>query len=294
MKPAAFDYEAPRELDEALALLARHGDEATVLAGGQSLMPLLNFRLARPGVIVDVNGVAGLDGIERRDGGLLVGALVRQARAERAPEIASAWPLVPAVLRWVGHPQIRNRGTVGGSVAHADPAAELPAVLAALAGRVHLTSAARGTRSVGWQEFFVGPLTTAREPDELLVALEAPAQPPGSVFAFQEFARRHGDFALGGAAVVLEHAADGSVARASIALLAAGPVPLRAHAAERALEGHVVGEETARAAAAEAVRDISPSGDIHGSGEYRRGLIETLVRRTLLEAAARADGKEPA
>lgn len=291
MKPAPFAYEAPRSLAEALDLLARHGDAATVLAGGQSLVPLLNFRLARPDLIVDVNGLAELAYARCEDGVVRVGALTRQAEAERSPVVRSGWPLAVAALHHVAHAQIRNRGTFGGSIAHADPAAELPAVLAALDARVHLRSA-RGVRVLGWEEFFLGPLTTAREPDELLVEVEARAQAPGAGYAFVEFARRHGDFALGGAAVVVESEA-GLVRRAAIALLAAGPTPLRARAAEQALAGHELTGETARAAAAEAVRDLHPTGDLHGSGAYRRGLVETLVRRALLEAAGRA-GKEAA
>jgi CO/xanthine dehydrogenase FAD-binding subunit len=264
VKPAPFEYEAPRSVDAALAVL---GDDAKALAGGQSLVPLLNFRLARPARIVDLNGIAELAYLRRAGGVLHIGALTRQATLERSGLVARGWPLIAQAVRHVGHPAIRSRGTVGGSVAHADPAAELPVALAALDARFRLRSV-RGERTLGWRELFRGALTTAIEVDELLVEIEVPAPPPGARAAFAEHARTHGDFAIAGAAVVRagrEHAA--------IALLGAGPAPVRAPDAERAL---LAGASAAEAAAlAAAGLDDGP----------RRALVAELVRTAVEEAA---------
>ena len=202
MKPPRFDYERPEGLDEALAVLAARGDEAKVLAGGQSLVPLLNFRLARPDRLVDLNEISELAYVRAGNGALRIGAMTRQAELERSDAAAAGWPLLAEAVRLVGHPQIRNRGTVGGSVAHADPAAELPAALAALAPRSTCVRPA-GARSLRFDELVVTHLTTSLEPDEVLVEIEVPALPPRTGAAFVEFARRHGDFALAGAAVVV-------------------------------------------------------------------------------------------
>lgn len=284
MKPPAFEYEAPLEVEPALALLAEHGPDAKVLAGGQSLVPLLNFRLARPALLVDVNGLEELSYVRRERGVLRIGALTRHAHAERSPLVRERWPLVAEALRWVGHPQIRNRGTVGGSVAHADPSAELPVAFAALDARFHVRST-RGARVLGAEQMFISQLESGLEPDELLYEIELDPPASGAGWAFEEYARRNGDFALGGAAVLLETDEAGVCARAAIALLGAASTPLRARAAERALTGVKPDAETVRAAAAEAVRDIEPTGDMHGSADYRRGLIETLTERALRRAA---------
>ena len=284
MKPPPFEYHDPRSLDEALALLAEHGEDAKVLAGGQSLVPLLNFRLARPDRLVDINGVGGLDGLRVDGGELRLGALVRHSALERSADAAEAVPLLRDAVQLVGHVQIRNRGTVGGSVVHADPAAELPVALTALGARFRVRSA-RGEREIDVQHLFVTHLTTSIEPDELLTEIVVPLPPPRTRSAFVEFARRHGDFALGGAAVLLTTDDGGRVTEASIALLAAAPTPLRAPRAERALAGRLPDEDAAREAAALAVAEIEPTGDIHGSTEYRRGLIEAMVRRAIIAAA---------
>ena len=233
MKPPPFEYQAPASVEEALGLL---GPDSAVLAGGQSLVPLLNLRLARPELVVDLNGVAELDYIRADDGVLRIGAMTRQAALERSELVRERWPLLHKAVRFVGHAQIRTRGTVGGSVAHADPAAELPVALAALGARFLLRSP-RGKRVLGTGELFVGPLSTSREPDELLVEIEVPEQPAGAGAGFSEHARTHGDFATAGAAAVV---VPGS--HAGIALLGAGPVPARAEAAEEALVGWCVGE----------------------------------------------------
>ena len=216
MKPAPFDYVAPTNLEDALGLV---GEEAKALAGGQSLVPLLNFRLARPRLLVDLNKVAGLGAIRRSGGSLFIGALVRQAAVERSRLIAETWPLLTRAIRFVGHPQTRTRGTVGGSVVHADPAAELPCVLATLGARYHLRSR-RGSRTLTSDELFVGALQTSLEPDELLVEIEVPAPPLGARSAFVEYARTHGDFALAGVALLA------SEEETRIGLLGVAPTPV--------------------------------------------------------------------
>ena len=265
MKPAPFDYRAPGSVDEALGLL---GLESTVLAGGQSLLPLLNLRLARPELVVDINGLAELDYVRDEEGRLRIGAMTRQVALERSELVRGRWPLLHKAVRLVGHTQIRSRGTVGGSVAHADPAAELPAALIALDARFELRSA-KGARSVAASDFFLGALYTVREPDELLVEIEVPAQPEGAGTGFAEHARTHGDFATAGAAAMV---APGGHVR--IALLGAGPVPARAEEAERALAGGADAPEAA-AVAAQDVQD-----------DHRRALCGELARRAIEEAAA--------
>jgi CO/xanthine dehydrogenase FAD-binding subunit len=289
LKPPPFDYHAPATVDEALGLLAEHGDAAKPLAGGQSLVPLLNFRLARPDHLVDLNGLRGLVGIRRVAGALRIGAMTRHADLEASQIVREHWPLLTEALSFVAHAQIRNRGTAGGSVAHADAAAELPVALLALDAVVRARSV-RGAREIRVRDLFVTHLTTTLEPDELLVEIEVPPQPPRTGHAFTEFARRHGDFALGGAAAVVTLAEDGACERAAVALLGAGPTPLSAPEAAAALTGRAIDDALAAAAAAGAVRDIAPTGDIHGSAEYRRDLIEVLVRRAIVTAAGRARG----
>jgi CO/xanthine dehydrogenase FAD-binding subunit len=265
VKPAPFEYRAPASVEEALPLL---GLDSAVLAGGQSLVPLLNLRLARPEVVVDVNGLAELDYVRADDGPLRIGAMSRQVALERSELVRRGWPLLHKAVRLVGHRQIRSRGTVGGSVAHADPAAELPAALLALRASLHLRSA-RGSRRVPAEEFFLGPLHTVREPDELLVEIEVPEQPDGAAGGFAEYARTHGDFATAGAAAVV-----GPGGHAGVALLGAGPVPVRAEAAERALAD----DAEAREAAELAARDVE--------GDHRRALCTELARRAIEEAMA--------
>jgi carbon-monoxide dehydrogenase medium subunit/6-hydroxypseudooxynicotine dehydrogenase subunit alpha len=293
MKPPPFEYNAPASVDEALALLAEHGAEAKVLAGGQSLVPLLNFRLARPARLVDVNNLGELSGLRRTGGDLYIGAMTRQSMLERSETVAAHWPLLRQAIDFVAHAQIRNRGTVGGSLAHADPAAELPVALAALDGSVVVRSL-RGERVIRWDELFVTHMTTSLEPDELLVEVRIPALPERTGAAFAEYARRHGDFALGGAAVTVTADAAGVCERAAIALLAAAPTPLRAAAAEQVLTGRRIDADAAREAAAEAVRDLKPTGDIHGSSGYRQRLIESMVRRAVTAAAEHASTQKVA
>jgi CO/xanthine dehydrogenase FAD-binding subunit len=287
MKPALFEYDDPVTVDEALDLLARYGDDCKVLAGGQSLVPLMNFRLARPSRLIDLNRIDELAHITPKEGRTVIGAMTRHTQLEHSPEVAARCPLLTQAVGWVGHSQIRNRGTVGGSAAHADPAAELPAAFAALDASF-LVRSSRGDRVVGWKEFFISEFTTTLKADELLVAIDAPVTPPGVGTAFVEFARRHGDFALGGAAVTLSVDEAGRCSNVSIALLAAGPAPVRPTAAEQLLLGVALDEKTIRAAAAAAVEGLRPTSDIHGSREYRLGLLQVMTERALTQAAQHA------
>jgi CO/xanthine dehydrogenase FAD-binding subunit len=266
VKPAPFAYEAPTSVDGAIATL--QDETARPLAGGQSLIPMMNFRLAFPERLVDLNPLAELAGISEVDGGLRIGAMTRQAELERSAFVAGGWPLLTGVMAHVGHPATRSRGTVGGSVAHADPAAELPVALTALEARFHLRGAA-GDRTLAAADFFAGALTTTLAPGELLVAVEVPAPPPGARMGFAEHARTHGDFAIAGAAVVI---APGG--HASVVLLGAGPVPHRAPAVEQALRDGATATEAADRAA-DAVADADA---------YRRALLRTLTRRALTQA----------
>jgi CO/xanthine dehydrogenase FAD-binding subunit len=290
MKPPPFSYERASDLEEVLGFLVRHGGDGKILAGGQSLVPLLNLRLARPSALIDLNGVRGLDYIRVKDRTLRLGALVRQASLETSPLLSDHVPLLVEAIRHVGHAQIRNRGTVGGSVAHADPAAELPACLVALGATFHVRSP-RGGRAVAWADFFRGRLTTALAEDEILIEVEVPLPPRESGHAFLEFARRRGDFALGGASAVVCLDGDGLCTSAAIGMLAAGDIPVRAHSAEAMLLGGSVDEARVGDVADEAVRDISPAPDVHGSTEFRRRVSRELVRRALLLASVRASAR---
>jgi carbon-monoxide dehydrogenase medium subunit len=287
MKPAAFEYHRPDSVEGALALLAEHGYDAKLLAGGQSLVPAMNFRLAQPAVLVDLNRIPGLDAIAESEGGVRIGAMVRQRTAERSPVIAARAPLIAETLPWVAHAQIRNRGTVGGSVAHADPAAELPAVMLALDARLHLRGPG-GARVVRAEDFFTGLFATALEPEEMLVEVEIPAAERGTGFAFEEISRRHGDFALAGVTAAVRVDAEGRCVSARIALLSVGEGPVLAAGAAAALQGHAPSADAIRAAASVASSEIDPPGDIHASSAYRRELVNVLLRRVLPRAFQRA------
>lgn len=287
MKPAPFRYLAPRSVDEAVALLGQHAGEARVLAGGQSLVPLMNMRLATPAALVDINRLAELSYVRPWDGGIAIGALTRDSALEASAEAAARLPMLVEASRLVGHSAIRNRSTVGGSIAHADPAAELPAALFALDAQIVARGPA-GERTISATDFFQGYLQTALAPDELLVELRVPGLPAGAGSTFIEFARREGDYAIAGVAAAVALAADGTIADARLALCAVGPTALRATAAEALLRGRRPGPD-AWAAAAEAVQAAitDPPADLHGSADYRRHLAGVLTRRALIAAAAR-------
>jgi aerobic carbon-monoxide dehydrogenase medium subunit len=288
MKPAAFDYQAPADLGEVLELLAESGDDAKLLAGGQSLVPAMNFRLARPSLLIDLNGVPDLSYLHEENGELLIGAMTRQRQVERSPLVASRLPLLHETMPWIAHPQIRNRGTFGGSLAHADPAAELPSVVLALGGRFHLQSRA-GDRWVDAEDFSQGLFETARQADEILLEVAIPYQLPGSGWAFEEMARRVGDFAMVGVGVVLELGAGGAIEKARIGLVSVADRPILAPRAAAMLIGEKPSDPLFRAAAATcAQEEIDPTDDLHATIDYRRHLTAVLVRRALERAAARA------
>jgi len=280
MKPAPFTYVRADSVEHAMETLRAHGDEAKILAGGQSLLPALNMRLVRPSVLVDLNFATGLDDVTEEDGSLRVGALVRQAAAQRSELVRAGCPLLAQSLPLVGHVVTRNRGTVCGSIAHADAAAELPLALVALGGEV-VTS----RRTIPASEFFVTHFTTALEPDELVIATDWPRQGPGRGGALEEFAVRHGDFALASAACVL-HVEEGRVAEARLALGSVTDRPELVDAS--ALVGQTVDDQAARSVAAAVAASIDPPPNLHGSPEYRRRLIEVLVRRAVARAWAAA------
>lgn len=286
MKPSPFAYSAPTTLDEALAMLAQAGDDAKVLAGGQSLLPILNMRLAAPAHLVDINRVEGLDFVRVEDGGVRVGACARHSRVERDEAAYGVLPLLRQALRLVAHPVIRNRGTTVGSLAHADPCGEMTAVLAVLDGTVEVARAG-STRTVAAGDFFVGPLESAVQPGELAVSAYFPALPPRTGTAFVEVARRHGDYAVCGLAAVVTLDDAGLVERARAAYISVAPTPLVLDLTE-AVRGRSVAAADWAAAADLAVGQVDPEPDIHASADYRRHLAGVLTRRGLLEAAGRA------
>jgi carbon-monoxide dehydrogenase medium subunit len=289
MKPPPFEYHLVGSVGEALALLTDHGDEAKVLAGGQSLVPLLALRLARPAHLVDINGVSELATVSD-GGGLTVGALVRHRVAERSLRVRAANPLLADALGLIGHVAIRNRGTIGGSIAHADPAAELPTVLVALDGEVEATSR-RGSRWVSASELFRGFLTTSLAPDELLTGVRFPAWAAGTGWSFREFSRRSGDFAIAGVAATVRLDGAGTIAEARIAVSGVAATPVRARNAEAVLAGQVPSDELWAAASQEAAAGLAPPSDIHGSAAYRRHLAAALTRQAVREAHERAEAR---
>lgn len=285
MKPAPFCYHAPESLENAVALLAEHGDEAKPLAGGQSLVPMLSLRLASFEHLVDLNGVASLSSIARTNGSLRIGAMVRQATAEHSPEVAGAVPLLSRALPLIGHFQIRNRGTIGGSIAHGDPASELPAVALALRATVEAEGPS-GTRRIASEDFFVSTWETALRDGEILAAVEFPVWSGTCGFAIEEVARRHGDFALVGVACGVEVNGP-SVVRAGIAMFGVGPTAIRVAAAEHALIAGGTGADLTEIGRI-AANDLTPPDDVHASSAYRKQVAAVVVRRALSRAIAEA------
>ncbi len=287
MKPPSFEYVAPHSLDEAIASLAEYGDTAKVLAGGQSLVPLLNMRLAGPDVLIDVNNVRELGGLSTWNGGISIGALVRQSALEHADIARQRAPLLVEATALVGHPAIRHRGTVGGSLAHADPAAELPAAMLALEAQL-VVRGARAQRSMSADEFFLGNLTTALGPDELLTEIRVPGVPARTGSAFLEMSRRVGDFAVCGVAALVSLNDSGRVDRVRVALCGVGSGPTRARQVEQALKGELPSGPALEQAAQRVRDEIDPASDVHGSAAYRSKLAVTMTRRAIELAAQRA------
>ena len=288
MKPAQFEYHVPATVDEAIALLKQYGGEAKVLAGGQSLVALMNFRLSRPAALIDLNRIDALAYIKEENGWLRLGAMTRQRTIERSDLVRARIPLLTEATGLVGHLPIRTRGTIGGSVAHADPSAEYPAVVSALEGEL-VVRGPGGERRVRPEEFFVTYLTTSLAPDEILTEVRLPVQPPGSGWRFEEFSRRHGDFAIVGIAALVV-AEGGRCKKARLATAGAGPIPIRLRAAEEILERDGLDEQTFQAAGARAAELVNPDGDIHASADYRRHLTKVLTVRALRKALGRMGG----
>jgi CO/xanthine dehydrogenase FAD-binding subunit len=287
VKPPPFEYVAPATVPQALEALRDYGEDGKVLAGGQSLVPLLNMRLAQPSVLIDVNGLADLSHIQPRSlddrEGISFGAVTRQRTVEDDSLTRERLPLLAEAIGWVGHPQIRNRGTIGGSLAHADPAAELPLVVTALEGIIGALST-RGKRAIPASEFFVYALTPALEPDELLVDVWLPVATPRTGYAFLEVARRHGDFALVAAATSLTLDERGIIGDVRIVIGGAAPTPVRAQQAEEGLRGERAALDAFRRAGTAAAGETEPTSDIHADAEYRRDVAATLVERALTAA----------
>jgi len=284
------EYEAPATVAEAVDLLAEHEDEASVLAGGQSLIPLMALRLARPAVLIDINGLSELASVSVTDGKVAIGAMMREYVAEDSATVSDTVPLLAAALPLIGHEAIRSRGTIGGSLAHADPAAELPAVALALDAEFVVRGRARG-RVIPAADWFEGYLATSRHPDEMLTEVRFPVAGPGTGVAFEEVTRRHGDFAIVGVAASLT-LTDGVISDARLAFAGIADVPVRAADAEDLLVGErpsaVLFEEASR----RAIADIDPPADLNGSSEYRKKVAATLVRRALRAAADNAHERQ--
>lgn len=288
MKPAVFDYAAPRSLEEAVGLLAEHGLDAKVLAGGQSLMPLLNMRLARPALVVDVARIPGLDFIRKSGDGLVIGAMTRQRTVEFSPQVRETLPVLHAATLYVAHPQNRNQGTLCGSLAHADPAAEYPALAVALGARLKAVGA-EGERTIDAEQFFLTYLTTALDPTEMVTEVLLPALPERTGWSVLELSRRHGDYALAGVVATMSLDRGGACVGARLVLFGVGATPLRVRAAEQALIGAKPSETRIAEVAEMAASAIDePLSDVHASGEQRRDLAGTLARRALVQAHDRA------
>ena len=282
MKPAPFDYVAPTTIDEACSVLAAAGGGATVLAGGQTLVPLLNLRMSQPFIIVDLNKVAELQGVARASGSTRIGSMTRQCEVIASEALARDLPVLVQAMRHVGHHQTRNRGTVGGSIALGEPAAEVPATAVALDATIEARST-RGSRHIPAREFYLGPYMTVLEADELVTGITFPDWPTGHITLFREVARRPGDFALVGMVGALS-VAGGRIARAGLAWFGMGPTPIRAKAAEQMLLGKALDGFDQQAVAERAIAETAPFDDHHASAEYRRTVGRRIFARTLREA----------
>jgi carbon-monoxide dehydrogenase medium subunit len=287
MKLPPFDYASPTTLAEAVALLGSRDGDAKAIAGGQSLVPMLAFRLAAPTLLVDLRKIPDLDRITVARDGVKLGAMVTWRDIEDDARLATAHPLLRAGIAHVAHYQVRNRGTVGGSIAHADPAAEMPGLAVTCEAEMAVTGRA-GSRVIRAADFFLGALTTALEPDEIIAEIRLPAWPRGRRWGFQEFARRRGDFAMAGAALFYDEDGKGRATNAHVGVIGVADRPLRLAAVEEALNAQVVDEKTIERAQKAASASVDPQDDIHATAAYRRALVGTMVERALLDASARA------
>jgi carbon-monoxide dehydrogenase medium subunit len=291
MKPAPFKYIAATSLEQALALKAEHGDEAKFLAGGQSLIPAMNFRLARPAILIDINGIEALCGVRTSEAATRVGPLTRYRALQRDAAFAGLFPLIGEALPHIAHPQIRNRGTIGGNLSHADPASELPAIAVALRARFHVQSAER-TRSVAAADFFVSALTTDLAPDEMLAEIELPQQSPRTGTCFMEVTRRRGDFAIVGVAAQMTLDDQDACSDIRLTFCGIGEIPVDASPAANVLIGQSPTENTFRDVAASVQAMIEPPGSVHATADYQRHVAGVLTERALRTAHQRArDGR---
>ncbi len=291
MKPAVFDYVVAESVESAVKALTAADGEAKLLAGGQSLVPMLNFRLLRPSILVDINRIPDLAYVEESGAAIVIGALTRHHRLETSPVIAKHLPVVPAAMRHVAHLAIRNRGTIGGSLSHADPAAELP-MLALLLDATLDVASPRGPRTVAAKDFFLGALSVDLAPDEMVTRVAIPKLPPATGWGFAEVARRHGDFALAAVAVTL-NLRDGVIGEARIAMTGVDETAKRAHDAEALLTGRILTSALIDEAVAAVRQGVNPPTDLHASSDYRRHLVGVLAGRALAGAWRRAHGEEP-
>ena len=290
MKPPKFEYLRPTSIKEAVAALAAAGDDGKIIAGGQSLVPMMNFRLLSPSVLIDINRIPGMGEIEEQpDGGLRIGALTRHHALETSEIVKRLYPVLHAAMQHVAHLAIRNRGTIGGSITHADPAAELPMLMKLLDARITLMSS-KGTRIVEADDFFLGALTADVQENELVTEINLPPLPQGAGWSFEEVARRAGDFALAAVGVVL-HVEQGKIVEARIGVMGVADTPMRINDAETILFNQVCDQATLAEVVQAVLSTIEPSSDLHGSAEYRSHLTEVLVRRALQTAWSRATGE---
>lgn len=286
MKPALFDYHSPASVDDALSLLARL-EGAMILAGGQSLIPAMNMRLASPAALIDIQRIPGLSEISIADGTITVGAMVRHRQLELDPAVQKANPLIREAMAHVAHVPIRNRGTVVGSLCHADAAAEMPLLLLLLEGSV-VARSRTGTRSIPASEFFAFHMTTTRNPDEMIVEARFPALRPETGYAFEEFTRRHGDYAIAAVGATLSKAADGTIASVNLAACGVSSRPVRLSAAEEVLKGRPLAKDALDEAARAAAGAVTAGDDIHATAAYRKHLVGILAKRAVQKAAQRA------
>lgn len=283
MKPSAFEYHTPQSVEEAVELLARYGDEAKIIAGGQSLVPMMNFRLARPEILIDINGIKELEYIKNEGDELVIGALTRERDIEKSPLVMAQFPFLAKAISYIGHSAIRNRGTIGGSLVHADPSAELPTSLCALNGKLKAVGPS-GEKILEPEEFFLTYLTTSLEPSDLLTEVRIPALPENTGWSFSELSRRSGDFAVVAVGILLFPKAPGVCREARIAMGGVAPTPVRAQEAEALLAGQKLSEKLIAKAALQAAEETDTEPDYHASAEYRMDMARVFVKRGLQEA----------
>jgi carbon-monoxide dehydrogenase medium subunit/2-furoyl-CoA dehydrogenase FAD binding subunit len=283
MKPCAFEYLSPKSVEEAINLLDRYGDDAKIIAGGQSLVPMMNFRLARPEILIDINGIKELEYIKTEGDELVIGALTRERDIEQSPVVVEKWPILSKAISFIGHSTIRNRGTIGGSLVHADPSAEIPTTLCALNGNVKVVGPS-GEKILQPEEFFLTYLTTSLEPSDLLVEVRIPALPQNTGWSFMELSRRSGDFAIVAVGILLFTETSGVCSEVRISMGGVAPTPVRAEEAEALLADQKITEKLIAEAAQQAAEETDTEPDYHASAEYRMDMARVFVKRGLQEA----------